>query len=705
MEIYKVLKKYFGLDSFKKEQAELIKEILRGKDVLGILPTGYGKSLCYQVPALMMRGSTLVISPLISLMKDQVDGLLDRGIPATFLNSSLDLEESRRRRQDIQRGMYKLIYISPESLKSPRIAGILRNLGLAQVAVDEAHCISIWGHDFRPSYLDIRHFIDTLPKRPVVTAFTATATEAVIEDILMLSGLQDPFQIRGNLDRPNIFFSVVKPQDDLEELIRIMDKRRGHQGIIYCQRKKEAEALSRILEHRGHRTGLYHGGMDDAQRHKVQEDFAFDRIQVVVGTSAFGMGIDKSNVRFVIHMGIPMNLESFYQEAGRAGRDQGYSESYLIYREPDFQRQLGLLQHNLQSEDRLLIERDKLVTMDRYGRGRKCLRSYLLDYFHSNPRQGMLGEKEESVPCGSCSVCAQQGILPSKVLDPLILQNMETLPQPVSRARLLLLFQEEELQTGGLNPLARYPQEKLSEHLEELVVQGQLLASPQGYALTAEGKRWAESMLPEDEQAPEETLPETPTQELFQQLKEIRKEISWMENIAPYIIFHDETLKDIIRRYPRTRSEFMEIRGVGRTKAMKYGEIFIEALRAFEEKNPQVKKKPLVLPEASPEGEEGFVDAFELHQEGKTVEEMARILGVVPGTVVDRLIRDHAKERPVDLQRIFNAALEQDILDSIRRHGPDKLKPLKDDLEAQGKSVEYLDLKVVLYKHFGIRKK
>lgn len=499
MEIYKVLKKYFGLDSFKKEQAELIKEILRGKDVLGILPTGYGKSLCYQVPALMMRGSTLVISPLISLMKDQVDGLLDRGIPATFLNSSLDLEESRRRRQDIQRGMYKLIYISPESLKSPRIAGILRNLGLAQVAVDEAHCISIWGHDFRPSYLDIRHFIDTLPKRPVVTAFTATATEAVIEDILMLSGLQDPFQIRGNLDRPNIFFSVVKPQDDLEELIRIMDKRRGHQGIIYCQRKKEAEALSRILEHRGHKTGLYHGGMDDAQRHKVQEDFAFDRIQVVVGTSAFGMGIDKSNVRFVIHMGIPMNLESFYQEAGRAGRDQGYSESYLIYREPDFQRQLGLLQHNLQSEERLLIERDKLVTMDRYGRGRKCLRSYLLDYFHSNPRQGMLGEKKESVPCGSCSVCAQQGILPSKVLDPLILQSMETLPQPVSRERLLLLFQEEELQTGGLNPLARYPQEKLAEHLEELVFQGQLLASPQGYALTAEGKRWAERMLPEDE--------------------------------------------------------------------------------------------------------------------------------------------------------------------------------------------------------------
>ena len=707
MDPNKVLKKYFGLNSFKKEQIPIIKEILMGRDVLGILPTGYGKSLCYQVPAMMMKGPTLVISPLISLMKDQVDSLMDRGIPATFINSSLSLDESNDRKRNIRKGKYKLIYVSPESLKLKRFTDLLRDIAPAQVVVDEAHCISVWGHDFRPSYLTIHDFILTLEKRPVVTAFTATATEAVKVDILELLHLREPFCITGNLNRENIYFGITEPEDEMAELINQVRRRTGQQGIIYCQRKKEAEEVEARLKEEGYRTGLYHGGLEDDVRRRVQDDFAFDRISIVVATNAFGMGIDKSNVRYVIHLGIPKNIESFYQEAGRAGRDQSYSESILIYRSSDLSKQNGLLLISDLSKERYAIEKDKLLIMDGYGRTKGCLRAYILNYF-----KGVSSDEPEE-NCGNCSNCIEEGHLNITVLGKKVMTSLMILGGRNERFMLMdfLLGTEtrEMVKTGyresglfgTMKNHRRYYLEKLLGLLER---EGYLISDEKIFSITEKGRGLLEGKSDFIVRREEGVEKEDYQEELLLQLKGVRRELSQMENIAPYIIFHDETLRDIARRLPLNRGEFMEVRGVGKTKAMKYGDIFLEKIRTYAERNPKLKELAGTAQNDVALSEDQW-DTYALHKEGKSIEEMAVILGVVPGTVVERLIRDHDKGRDVDLQALYRSHLEKELLESVNRLGTDKLKPVKDDLASRGIVVDYTDIKVIFYKHFGIRKK
>lgn len=707
MDPNKVLKKYFGLNSFKKEQIPIIKEILTGRDVLGILPTGYGKSLCYQVPAMMMKGPTLVISPLISLMKDQVDSLTDRGIPATFINSSLSLEESNERKRNIRKGKYKLIYVSPESLKLKRFTDLLRDIKPPQIVVDEAHCISVWGHDFRPSYLTIDDFIKTLDNRPVITAFTATATKAVKEDILQLLHLRDPFCITGNLNRENIYFGVTEPEDDLVELFNLVRKRNGQQGIIYCQRKKEAEEVEQHLKDEGYRTGLYHGGLEDDVRRKVQDDFSFDRISIVVATNAFGMGIDKSNVRYVIHLGIPKNIESFYQEAGRAGRDQSYSESILIYRPQDLIKQNGLLRFSELSKERYAIEKDKLMMMDGYGKTKGCLRAYILNYFNGT----VLEHSEEG--CGNCSNCIEEGYLNISVLGKKIMASLMALGGKSEQFMLMDFLMGQETRemakmgfqnTGLFGTMKNHRKYYLEKLLALLERDGYLTSENKIFRINMKGRELLEGktdfVVKRDEGVEKEDYQE----ELLLQLKGVRRELSQMENIAPYIIFHDETLRDIARRLPLTRGEFIEVRGVGKTKAIKYGDLFIEKIRAYAKKHPKLKEirnsaqNDMVLPEDQ-------WDTYTLHKEGKSIDEMAVILGVVPGTVVERLIRDHDKGRDVDLQALYRSHLEDELLESVKRLGTDKSKPIKDDLASRGITVDYTDIKVIFYKHFGIRKK
>ncbi|MFH5837201.1 RecQ family ATP-dependent DNA helicase [Proteiniclasticum sp. C24MP] len=707
MEPQKILKKYFGLNSFKKEQISIIKEILSGRDVVGILPTGYGKSLCYQVPSMMMKGPTLVISPLISLMKDQVDALKDRGIPATYINSSLSLEESNERKRNIRKGKYKLIYVSPESLKLKRFTDLLRDIGLAQIAVDEAHCISIWGHDFRPSYLTIDDFIRTLEKRPVITAFTATATEAVKTDILELLHLEDAFSITGDLNRENIYFGVKRPQDEVSELLIQINERKGQQGIIYCQRKKEAEKVRDLLQQEGHKAGLYHGGLEDAVRRKVQEDFSFDRIHIVVATSAFGMGIDKSNVRYVIHLGIPKNIESFYQEAGRAGRDQSYSESILIYRPGDSSKQNRLLQISDLTKERYEIEREKLVVMDQYGKTENCLRAFVLNYFKGFPPD----DAKEN--CGNCSNCIEEGRINLTVLGRKIIAAMRILGER-SEAYLVYDFllgsRSRELEKrgycahryfGSLKNHKKYYLDKLMSLLEKeayLVKHGEQLSITEkgNHLLQGEG----EFIVLREEGEEKQDYHE----ELLLRLKRVRREISRMEGIAPYIIFHDETLRDIARKIPVTKKEFMEVRGVGRTKALKYGHIFLEEIRKYGESQGKLEEIRKEI-QKDPEHTIDQWDTFSLHKEGKTVEEMATILGIVQGTVVDRLIREHDKGRDVNLDALYKSHLEQQILHSVQKLGTDKLRPIKEDLMREGIDVDYIDIKVIFYKHYGIRKK
>lgn len=696
------LKKYFGLSEYKKEQILLIREILSGKDVLGVLPTGYGKSLCYQIPALLFKRPTIVVSPLISLMKDQVDALEDRGIAATYINSSLSLEESNERKRNIRKGKYKLIYVSPESLKLKRFTDLLRDIQPAQVAVDEAHCISVWGHDFRPSYLEIHDFVDTLRPRPVLTAFTATATDMVKRDITELLKLRNPMTLVGDLNRENLYFEVLHTDNEWEDLCREIEKRPLEQGIVYCQRRKEAETLEAELRQKGYLTGLYHGGMEDESRKKVQEDFSYDRIQIVVATNAFGMGIDKSNVRYVIHVGIPKNIESYYQEAGRAGRDQAFSECILLYRPKDVYRQAQLIAASARSHDRKQIELEKLQKMDAYARTAQCLRKYMLDYFSGE------SDTVRSEHCGNCSSCVKLGKtdltdFSRKVLIASIRLNGD---YRMERIRSFMLGRspmnekDDMTQLRNFGSLRYFSTESFEWYWHEFLKEGYLKEGK----ITEKGQELLKNL---DLSLKEPTAFDRPQyqEELFLRLKELRKSLSRNIGIAPYIIFHDENLKDIVRRMPLSLEEFSEVRGVGRVKTTKYGSYFLEEIFRFS-KDHHLTKEELQTP-AHTEGESLFkeYDTLYLYQKGQTVEEIATLLSVVPGTVVDRLLKEHKAGKDVNLDDLFKKEYEKEILLTIRALKTDKLRPIRDALAQKGIQVDYTDLKVVFYKHFGIYKK
>jgi len=715
LELLDVLKKYFGFSSFKKEQIEIIKEVLSGRDVLGVLPTGYGKSLCYEVPAMMMKGPTLVVSPLISLMKDQVDSLVEKGIPATYINSSLRLEESNERKRNIRKGRYKLIYVSPESLKLKRFTDLLRDIKIAQVAVDEAHCISIWGHDFRPSYLEIHDFIETLENRPVVTAFTATATGQVIEDMENLLHLQDPFKVLGNLDRENIYFGVVTPENEMEELLKQVEKRRGEQGIIYCQRKIEAQAILEELQNKGHKAGIYHGGIKDEERHRVQEDFSFDRINVVVATNAFGMGIDKSNIRYVLHMGIPKNIESFYQEAGRAGRDQSYSESILIYRPKDIYKQRRLLQISELSLERYQIEEKKLFMMDGYGKTKGCLRQYVLDYFKGQEDELLRKENEaQTINCGNCGNCIEEGYMNLTTLAKKILSALDEVGGKCAGHLLKKMLygieprnmsKENQVRINAFGSMKNHKLYYYERLIGFLLQEGFMRLEDESLQISDKGKdllKGETEFIVSREKGEEK---EDYQEELLLALKKKRKELSIIENIAPYIIFHDENLRGIVRKLPKTKKDFFEIRGVGKTKGEKYADPFLRVIHNFLKSKGNLMTTGSEFEKGLNDSISNIPDTYDLYQEGKSVEEMAKILGIVPGTVVDRLIRDHEKGKDIDLSSLFESSLEKEIHESVKRIGVNKLKPIKDDLESKGMIVSYIDIKLVFYKYYGIRKK
>ncbi|HSP48482.1 MAG TPA: RecQ family ATP-dependent DNA helicase [Clostridiaceae bacterium] len=729
MEINEVLDRYFGFRKFKKEQLMLIRSIMEGRDSFGILPTGYGKSLCYQIPALSMPGVTLVISPLISLMKDQVDALRDRGVAATFINSSLDLQESNRRKGDIRKGLYKIIYVSPESLKKKRFGDLLRECGIVHVVVDEAHCISIWGHDFRPSYLEISNFIDSLEKRPVVSAFTATATNAVRKDIRKLLKLEDPLVVIGNLDRENLCFKVMEAGKEKEDIVRLLSERKGMQGIIYCQRIKEAQMVSAYLAEEGFLTGLYHGGMEDGERRRVQEDFSYDRLNIMVATSAFGMGIDKSNIRYVLHLGIPKDIESYYQEAGRAGRDNSPGECILLYRKGDAARLRGLISRSELSEERKAVELWKLSRMDAYGRYRGCLRSYILEYFHtgddlsdmtapSTPVYQVANGAEEggrSGKCLNCSNCIPDGVVNLTIVGKKMLSAVARLEDLASVKRVISVLLGEETYDrksrefqnlsvyGILAGEKRTYLEALVAHMEqEGFVRKKDHIGRECLELTDKGRdllRGRESLLLEKEGI---TGTQEEHTELFTELRKLRTEISYAENKAPYIIFHDATLKEIIKAMPRTLTEFRNVRGVGEAKAIRYGRLFLDRMEGFRKGEPVPKPTfdYWAIPEEEMEG-----SFYGLYKKGLSLQEIADRKGVVIGTVVENLLKNHRGGMDVDLTDLFQKEKESAILEAIAACGMERTKPIRDYLMERGISVEYLDIKVAVYKNFDVLKK
>lgn len=605
MDKYEVLKKYFGYSQFRPGQEELIDAMLQGRDALGIMPTGAGKSICYQIPALMLPGITLVISPLISLMKDQVRALNEAGVHAAYINSSLTETQIEKAMYLAGQGRYKIIYVAPERLVSSLFMDFLARADISMVTVDEAHCISQWGQDFRPSYLNIVHMIAKLSVRPVVGAFTATATEEVKNDILCVLGLKEPRVMVTGFDRENLYFEVRTGSKKDQALLAYVKEHNQDSGIIYCATRKNVEAVCELLQREGIPATRYHAGLTPEERRVNQDQFIFDEKPVIVATNAFGMGIDKSNVRYVLHYNMPQSMENYYQEAGRAGRDGGRAECILFYSPQDVRVNQFLMEEKTFREDmteeekEAVKERDafRLKKMTFYCTTKDCLRGYILNYFGEKARRR----------CENCSNCLDEYVEEDVTR---ICQDIVACIREARRgygagtiAAALHGSKSEKIRTYGLDRLATYGcQEAVSEHrlkeiIGELTAREILRSSDDKYAVLSlqEGAKellnGTASVVMKFSKAPEKAAPpakkpglvagelDTKGWQLFNRLKELRLQIAREDKVPPYIVFTDKTLIDMCLKKPKNRTQMLEVSGVGEAKYQKYGETFLECLK------------------------------------------------------------------------------------------------------------------------------
>ncbi len=606
-----ILKKYYGYDTFRDGQEELIDSILSGKDTFGIMPTGAGKSVCFQVPALILSGITLVVSPLISLMKDQVGTLNQMGVHAAYLNSSLTANQYRLALSYAREGRYKIIYVAPERLLTEEFLDFAKQADISMLSIDEVHCVSQWGQDFRPSYLKIIDFINQLPVRPIVSAFTATATKEVKEDVIRLLGLQKATVVTTGFDRKNLYFAVKSPKDKYAELDSYLKEHRNMSGVIYCATRKAVEEVSLRLEQEGYPVTRYHAGLSDAERHQNQDDFIYDVKPIIVATNAFGMGIDKSNVRFVIHYNMPKNIESYYQEAGRAGRDGERAECILLYGGQDVITNQLFIENNRENEeltDEMLEavkvrDRERLKKMTFYCVTNDCLRHYILKYF---------GEKSEKA-CGDCSNCLTEyesiDITETSIkLIQCVLETRQrfglmTIVDAVHGSKPAKIKQFRLEEYPSYNSLADITIPRLKQIMNHLVLSGYLELTNSEFSIvkvTAQGKELLEQketieLKVSKEQKKKEKSSETrnnskkkavfsldTNDKLFDELRVLRLSIARKEKVPPYIIFGDKTLLQMSQTLPTRKEEMLEITGVGEIKYEKYGEQFEEVIRRFQ---------------------------------------------------------------------------------------------------------------------------
>lgn len=574
-----LLAEKFGYTHFRKGQEEIIQKILHKENVLGIMPTGGGKSICYQLPALVLEGLTLVISPLISLMKDQVDSLNEVGIPAAFINSTLSTLEMNERVRKAARGEIKLLYVAPERLESADFRELLRYVPIELLAVDEAHCISQWGHDFRPSYLRLAETIQNFNQQPTIIALTATATPQVADDISRLLNIPKENEIKTGFARENLSFQVIKDQKDLY-LLEYLKLNKGQSGIIYASTRKEVERLYHLLDHHEFSVGKYHGGLNDSERQKNQEDFLFDRIEVMIATNAFGMGINKSNVRFVIHAQIPGNLESYYQEAGRAGRDGLPSEAVLLYAPQDLQVQKFFIEQSQSETTYQQNEYTKLREMNQYAHTQMCLQRFILKYFG-----------EDQPDCGKCSNCLDEREQVDITTDTQkVLSCVKRMGEKFGKALVAKVltgsndqkikqWRFEQLPTYGL--MNEYSQKEVSGLIDYLTAEHYLVPSEGQYPLLSVSEQGISVLLGKQEvyrkQAPVKQL--VADDELFEKMRSLRSQLAQEKNLPPYVIFSDKTLTELAEKQPQTSLEFLQIKGVGKSKLDNYGEQFLVLLK------------------------------------------------------------------------------------------------------------------------------
>lgn len=578
-----LLKQYFGYDEFRPGQKEIIQKVIDRENVLGIMPTGSGKSICYQLPALLLDGLAVVVSPLISLMKDQVDAANQLGIPATFINSSLDGYETARRFQEIDRQQYRLLYIAPERFIMPDFIQAMKRWNVRMIAIDEAHCISQWGHDFRPSYLQMANQLDQLPNRPVIVALTATATVQVATDIKRLLKIPENNHIQTGFERENLRFQVIKDQKKEQYLIEYLKINKNQSGIIYAATRKEVDRLYHLLKKFDFSVGRYHGGLNENERTEMQEAFLYDRLQLIVATNAFGMGINKSNVRFVIHYQIPGSLEAYYQEAGRAGRDGLSSEAILLFSPQDIQVQKFFIQQSQREEGQKQKEYEKLKAMTEYVYIESCLQQYILNYFG-----------ETSSPCNRCGNCLDdREIVEVTTEAQMVLSCLKRMGENYGKQMLMKVLagsKEQKLQALGFGHLSTYglmknqSQKETMQLIEYLISNGYLLTINGEYPVLKVTERGIQVLKGQEsvyrkEPKKVQQLSDEETDTLFEVLRELRTDLASEAGVPPYVVFSDSTLKEMSRIRPSSRLEMLQIKGVGQSKLDKYGEAFLSRIK------------------------------------------------------------------------------------------------------------------------------
>lgn len=601
---YQILNQYFGYSSFRSGQEELIDAQMAGRDAVGIMPTGGGKSLCYQIPALLSDGITLVVSPLISLMKDQVAALKKAGIPAAYINSSLSIDQIRTVYKNLVANKYKIVYIAPERLLTEGFLLTVKSIKVSIVAVDEAHCISQWGQDFRPSYLRIVGFLKLLGYRPVVSAFTATATPQVRNDIERILELNDPLRVVTGFDRPNLHFEVLKPRNKLATLLELIKNRQDKSGIVYCSTRREVEKTCLMLQNNDILATRYHAGLSDDERRANQDNFVHDRCNVIVATNAFGMGIDKSNVAYVIHYNMPQSIEAYYQEAGRAGRDGSDAECILLYSAEDIRTAKYLIEHPVPNEEipekqRKQVAEQGLLRLDKmigYCKTTNCLRGYILDYFGEHHRKTCDN-------CGNCSMVITEKDITTQA--EMILSCIKRIQNHLGYSvgitiliRVLRGSRDRRILDLGLDALSTYGLMKnisrveLRELIENLETEGYVYKNPTNETIILTERsgdvlfrsKKAKIFMRTPSKTNERRADDLKVDEgLFEALKALRLRIATNEKVPAYIVFSNSTLQDMASKKPTTMTEFLDVSGVGKYKAEQYGEMFLTEIKRYKD--------------------------------------------------------------------------------------------------------------------------
>lgn len=708
-----LLKKHFGYDDFRKGQEEIITHILNGEDCLAIMPTGAGKSICYQIPALTFEGTTIVISPLISLMKDQVDSLTQNGIPATYINSSLTTQDYFQAIENARLGMYKIIYVAPERLNSDGFLDLLNTLNISMFAIDEAHCVSQWGHDFRPSYTEIANIILNLKKRPIVAAFTATATELVRDDIINLLKLSNPFTLTTGFDRKNLSFIVENPIDKKKYLLDYLKQHNDVSGIIYCISRKNVDNLYDELITNGFSVSKYHGGMSDAARQSNQNDFVFDKTSIMVATNAFGMGIDKSNIRYVIHYNMPKDLESYYQEAGRGGRDGANAECILLFSRSDIVSNKFLIEQS-GSNDAKLIEYQKLNDMVDYCNTDKCLRKYILEYF---------GEKTDYNNCNNCSNCNSEIestdiTTDSKKIMSCIKRMKERFGIGIvsdvlkgSKTAKIKSMKFDTLSTYGI--MKEYSKDTIKELISFLVSENYINCIGDKYPVLTLSPACGDVLFnnkPIYIKRKIEKVQNKSTQieydaELFSILSQVRRNLAEDLNVPPFVIFADTTLMEMCLAYPTSLDELYQISGVGTYKADNYGKYFLYEIHKYVESHNIIKntdlassinlKKAKLPHEKKSEKEPTKITTYNLFVSGKSIQEIANIRGITTTTVERHLIDCYKDGMDIDLEKYIHTQYEKEICNALHFMNGALLRDIKASLPYE---VTYFDINYYMAK-------